>query len=761
MDFYRFIFIKPDCFEKLLRRFKKFYTGIAFLCTISVALSADELLTDTSLSTKGNWWCYNNSTEMLSSFDSNGCTIKVIKSGTQEYEAGIEHSVKIQKEKTYIMSMTASSDSSSEVTFCIRQNSAPWFHYASRTIQLSPDIRTYTFKWVNSGPDAIEIDELNQAVFGLQMGKLKGTLHITKFSLIEKEISADDNNDFECPKEPQWNAEVIDKSTLPKGFAVYSNADQGGMFITELNKWNPIKLPGENNKVLFISLSDDGRWILYSAKDDKDNLYLIRIDGKYRTLVPIPGKSTTSGFLRSSPYASEIFFDSEASEVLYAMQVSLSDSSVSFGELRIIAQINPDYQFENNYRLNVCNDQIWGAISSVINRVPKRRSGFITIPESGMGTAKPENVYKFKPDNSEEVFGCAHAMSHDGKYCVASPGTAGETGSFSHCVPASHKGFYVTRFYKQTDQAVDVREHVHRYCESLNWCPSQYHFGEWNEIDFGNYYFTNDNQYLIASQTGNLSPRKGLWIIKWKDNTWYPLNPDDQQINVASCAAFVGEYDSKLLSKIIPGIDTTDTNDTDPIGYKVLKPSGGELFYTGEQCTILVVSRTDGNAAIKLQFDEYCFNLLNRSINPKVDSSIIITIPEFFLSRKIINGQIVIDTIRPYSSKCKIVAEHYNAYVAKAAYSNGFFTIKSKTATRPRIPSPNRMIKTVVTRCSINSIANKIFSGKLTQFALYDLLGRSVMQWDIYSGKPLPYDFMRNKMKSLDIYIIKYSFVDN
>ena len=757
MNFKRFFFIHSDCcFKKALKWLKKFYTIIAFLCVLTMTLSAEELIEDTSV-TSHNFWIHYNSVEMNFSFDTSGCTIKAHKSGIQEYEAAIGQLVSIQKEKTYILSMTAASDSSAEVTFCIRQNSAPWFHYASRTLQLSPDYSTYTFKWVNSGPDAVELVELNEGLFGLQMGKLKGTLHITRFSLIEKEISTDDNNDFECPKEPQWSAAVKDKSTLPKGFAVYSNADQGGMFITELNKWNPVKLPGENNKVLFVSLSDDGRWILYS---DRDSLHLIRIDGKFRTPVPVPGKSTTSGFLRSSPYASEIFFDSEASEVLYAMQVSFSDSSVSFGELRIIAQISPNYQFENYYRLTVYKDQIWGAITSVINGIPKRRSGFITIPESGMGTAKADNVYKFKPDNSEEVFGCNHAMSHDGKYCVASPGTAGETGSFSHCVPASHKGFYVTRFYKQSEQPVDVREHVHRYCESLNWCPSQYHFGEWNEIDFGNYYFTNDNQYLIASQSGDLSPRKGLWIINWKNNTWYPLNPDDQQINVTSCAAFVGKYDSKLLSEIIPGIDTTDTTDNDPIGYKVLKPSGGELFYTGEQCTILVVSRVDGNAAIKLQFDEHCFNLLTRSINPKVDSLIVITIPEFFLSRKIINGQLVVDTVRTSSTECKIVVEHYDKYVTKTAYSNGFFTIKSKTAVRPRIPLHNSSIKTVVTRSSINSITDKFFSGKLTQIALYDLLGRSVLQWDIYSGKPLPYDFMRNKMKSLDIYIIKYSFID-
>ncbi len=757
MDFKRFFFIRSDCcLEKAVKWLGKFYTGLMFLCVISVTLSAKELIKDTTLTLGYDWIHYpigQDTIEMSVSFDSTGCTIKAEKSGTQEYEAGIGQVISIQKEKTYILSMTAASDSSSEVTFCIRQNSAPWFHYASRTIQLSPDYRTFTFKWVNSGSNAVELEE---ELFGLQMGKLKGTLHITRFSLIEKEISSDDNNDFACPIEPQWNTEIIDKSELPKGFAVYGHADQGGMFITELNKWDPVKLPGEYAKASFVSLSDDGRWILYSS----DSLYLIRIDGKFRTSVPVPGQSTTSGFLRSSPYASEIFFDSKSSEVLYAMQVSLSDSSVSFGELRLIAQIGPDYQFEDYYRLTVCKDQIWGAITSVINGIPKRRSGFITIPESGKGTAKAENVYNFKPDNSEEVFGCNHAMSHDGKYCVASPGTAGETGSFSHCVPASHKGFYVTRFYRHTEQPVDVREHVHRYCESLNWCPSQYHFGEWNEIDFGNYCFTNDSQYIIAGQTGNLSPRKGLWMINWKDNTWYPLNPDDQSINVTSFAAFVGNYDSKLLSEIIPGIDTTDTTDNDPIGYKVLKPSGGEIFYPGDQCTILVVSNVDGNAAIKLQFDQYCFNLLNRSINPKVDSPIIITIPEFFLSRKIINGQMVIDTIRPYSTECKIVAEHYNTYVAKTAYSKGFFTIKSKTAIRPRIPFHNSSIKTVVTRSPIKSVTDKIFSGKLTQIDIYDLLGRSILQWDVYSGKSLPYDFLRNKMKGLDIYIIKYSFID-
>jgi hypothetical protein len=760
MNFRRFFFIPIDCFyEKAGKWWKKFHIGLLYLCMISVTLSAKELIKDTSVTDASYWIHYyvsgQNPIEMSFSFDSNGCTITAMQSGIQEYEAAIGQHVNIQKEKTYILSMTAASEASSEVTFSIRQNSAPWFHYASRAVQLSPDLQTYTFKWVNSGPDAVE---LNEELFGLQLGKLKGTMRITRFSLIEREISEDDINDFECPKEPQWSAEVIDKSTLPKGFAVYSNADQGGMFITELNKWNPVRLPGENARVSLISLSDDGRWILYFSEDMP---YLIRIDGKFKTPVPVPGTPTTSGFLRSSPYASEIFFDSKSSEVLYAIQVSLSDSSASFGELRIIAQIDPDYQFEDYYRLTVCKDQIWGAISSVVNGIPKKRSGFITIPESGKGTAKAEHVYKFKPDNSEEVFGCNHAMSHDGNYCVAAPGTAGETGSFTHCVPASHKGFYVTRFYKYSDQPVDVREHVHRYCESLNWCPSQYHFGEWNEIDFGNYYFTNDNQYLIAGQTGNLSPRKGLWIINWKDNTWYPLNPDDQSINVSSCAAFVGEYDAKLLSEIIPEIDTTDTIDNDPIKYKVLKPSGGELFYTGDQCTILVTSQENGNAAIKLQFDQYCFNLLSHAINPKVDSLIVITIPEFFLSRKIIDGQLVIDTIRPHSTKCKIVVEHYQKYVAKTAYSNGFFTIRSRTAIRPRIPFPGSSIKTVMTRSSINSITDKIFSGKLIQITMYDLLGRSVMRWDLHSGKPLPFDFMRKKMKSPDIYIIKYSLIDN
>lgn len=739
------------CYGKTGKYLIKSFT---IICLIVTVLFAEQLLKDTSVTRTDYWMHYMAGQSSASfSFDTTGCTIKVLKPGIQEYEAGIGQHVNIQKEKTYILSMTAASDLSAEVTFCIRQNSAPWFHYVSREIQLSPDYKTYTFKWVNSGPAAVQ---LNEELFGLQIGKLKGTLHITAFSLVEQDIAEGDVNDFQCPREPKWEAEVIDKSELPKGFTVFSQSNQGGMFITELNKWNPVKLPRENNKVAFISLSDDGRWILYSS----DSLYLMRIDGKFRTGVPIPGEFTTSGFLRSSPFASEIFFDSKSSEILYAMQVSLSDSSVSFGAIRVIAEIGPDYQFEDYYRLNVCKDQIWGAITSVVNGAPRRRSGFITIPESGMGTAKVEDVYKFKPDNSEEVFGCNHAMSHDGSYCVAAPGTAGETGSFTHCVPASHKGFYVTRFYRSDDPPVDVREHVHRYCESLNWCPSQYHFGEWNEIDFGNYYFTNDNQYIIAGQTGSISPRKGLWIINWKNNTWYPLNPDDQAIEVTSCAAFVGSYDSRLLAGIIPNIDTSDTNDNDPIGYKVLKPSGGEVFYTGDQCTILVVSKVAGNAAIKLQFDKYSFNLLNRSINPKVDSQIVVTIPHFFLSRKISNGQMVIDTIRPQSTMCKIVAEHYNAFVAKAAYSNGFFEIKSKTGILHRHPYRNSAIKTFITRSTISSITDKIYSGKLTQIAIYDLLGRSVMQWNAFSGNPLPYDFLKNKMKSMDIFVIKYSFED-
>ncbi|HEX3019814.1 MAG TPA: hypothetical protein VHP36_05915 [Chitinispirillaceae bacterium] len=748
--------ILNNCFGKFRYCLTLYYLIIQIVCLINIISSAEELLRDTALIKSYNWMHYlseETSAKMSFSFDSTGCTIVVQQSGIQEYEAGIGQQVNIQKDKTYIMSMTASSDQSAEVTFCIRQNSAPWFHYASRTIQLAPESKTYTFKWINRGSGAVE---LRNELFGLQIGRLKGTMHITRFSLIEQDTSAEDINDFECPVEPKWNATTANIQTLPKGFVIYSHSDESGIFISELNKWDPVKLPGEYSNVSLVSLSDDGRWILYCT----DNLYLMRIDGKFKTKVPTPGGSTSAGFLRSSPFSTEIFFDSKESEILYAMQVTLSDSSISLGSTRIIAQLGQDYKFEDYYRLNVCKDQIWGAITSIVNGIPKRRSGFITIPESGMGTATSENVFKFKPDNSEEVFGCNHAMSHDGKYCVAVPGTAGETGSYSHCVPASHKGFYVTGFYRWTDPPVDVREQVNRYCYSLNWCPSEYHVGEFNEVDFGNYYFTNDNQFLIGGQTGDRSTRKGLWVINWVNNSWYPLNPNEQTIKVTSCAAYVGDYDSKLLSGIIPGIDSTDTISNDPIGYKILKPFGGERFYPGDQCTVFVTSLVDGNAAIKLLFDKYSFNLLNRSINPKVDSMIIITIPSFFLSRKIVNGVVSTDTIKPYSTECKIAAEHYNINVAKTAYSNGFFTIASNTGIRDRNPNFNSSTKSVMTHTTLSCISKKLLSGTITQIDIFDLMGRSVLRWNISSGKPLPLDFMRKQLRNLDIYVVRYSFLE-
>jgi hypothetical protein len=746
--------IKYSCFSSV-SQLSCFYLLLIFLFTISSIASENEIIYDTLLTKKTNWgpWNDTNITQIKPKFGAAGCSLYIIKPGYHEYEASIGQPVTILKEKTYKIQFIASSDSSSTVSFGFKQNKSPWFRYATRLLRLTPNVDTFNLTWINNGPDAIDFDDI---AFNISFGAARGILNFKKISITEHEISPSDSNFFECPIIPKIDPPIKNSSTLPGGLLAYSYSGAGTIFLSPINKWAPVALPGIISSANNIFFSDNGHWLLYS---NDSCVFIVNINGKYKTKVPVTSSFTTCGFYRSSPYGQEIFYDSKQSEILKAIPVMFSDTSVLFGTERLIADLGNKFDFDDYYQINVVKDQIWSGIKPVVNDTSYKRSGFLTIPDSGKGVALPENVYKFSDNNNEEVYGCNHTMSHDGDYCVAIPGHAGETGDFSHCAPAAHKGFYVTRFYHDKDPPVDTREQVHRYSYSLNWCPSQYMFGLWDEVDFNLYQFSNNSRILIATQSGSLSPRKGIWAIDWKDNIWYPLSPDSIQIEAIGIAAFIGEYDTHVFDSLLQ-INDTSTSDTtikNPIGYKILRPSAGEFFHPGDQCTIKVVSVENGNASIKLQFDKYGFNLFQTAVNPKKDSIFTYIIPPYFLSRRIHNGVLYTDTLRPNSSRCRIAVEHYTPGVCDLIVSDTFSIFQVSGIAQRQIMNPS-LINTAIKRLSPQQLLKLIKSNKLIELKLYDLLGRPIFRWNYLSDKNKLTSFFTNS-KSNIVFIAKFSYI--
>lgn len=690
--------------------------------------------------------------------DPSGVTYQAAKRSEHEYDASVGTPCSLQVNTTYTIQLRVRSDSSDQISVGFTISKSPWFPLAIRTIKLSPQDSTYTLRWVVSKLDLFGASF--SETFLINLGKTSGKITFSSISISGSPANSTDTNDFKCPVAPKLDAVIGDPSTLPDGYMVFCDQINPGIYVTSLKTWKPV-LIGPADTVYTMSLSDDGKWVLYRY-GSRANIQ--RIDGKFKSTIESPNSVSITGFVRNSPYGNEIFYDNLIGHnYLYAVQASLSDSEVNTGTRRVLARIGPYWEFERYYRLLVCKDQIWGDIHPLINNVPKLRTGFLTIPDSGRGIATAENIYKFKNDDLEEMWGCNHAMSQDGKYCLAIPGNAGETGNFCHCPPPAHAGFFITRFYHDHDSAVDLREYVHKYAISLNWCPKQYRLSIWSEVDFANYNFSNNNTYVAATQTGTISPRKGLWVVDWEKNVWYPVSPDSCKIEASTVAMFIGSQNNQLLSNIIPDIDTGSVTKPaeDPIGYKVLQPSGGELFHPGEQCTVKVVSKDNGNAKILLKFGKISTALLDRAINPRVDSIFVVTIPQYFLSEKLRNGETVYDTIRPISTQCKIVVEHYITGIAKSASSEGYFSIAPIAAVHSQ--ATVALIKRQV-RFSSSSIATVLSNSKLsrcTSLTIYDCMGRTIVQWNSSYGTSFPKEALLKYKNLFGFYLIKAEYLEN
>jgi hypothetical protein len=476
-----------------------------------------------------------------------------------------------------------------------------------------------------------------------------------------------------CPSYTHKDDVAIGRqSDLPAGFFVYAYEydpahSAPGLYISDIRNFSPKLIPNTEYEVpLSIHISDDGKWILYvnSPNSSTSDACIISLDGSQKYKVPLSGvKVDKVDFYRNGPYGVEICYTTTDTvrQEIHAIQVKL-DSVPTFGTIRTIADLTGSFRIEPYYPISVVKDQILGGFSLLWQGVYVLRMGFLTIPDGGRGIALPQHMFKWAYESGKQVWGCNSTMSPDGSLCLYIPGVAGMGGAIGNCIPTEHLGFVVTPFRRSTDPAITVDDHIDKFGLSINWCPPQYRFGKWDEMDFHGWYFGNNNDLVIGSQTGTMTPAKGVWMVNWKNNVWTQLTPPDSVMDIY------------WQSVYFTGKDTGNVLDPH---YHVVRPNGGEQFTVGQACTVTVSSQRDANAGIrlKIQNGKYSFLLpgVTSSINPHVDSTFIFAIPDSFSIDQSGGNTLRVSSA---SDSCRMCVMDYNVSTGFQDCSDNFFSIK-------------------------------------------------------------------------------------
>jgi hypothetical protein len=336
---------------------------------------------------------------------------------------------------------------------------------------------------------------------------------------------------------------------LPAGFVAFCVADSNGVRLTPLQRWEPSVVPGtEYDDARCIDISEDGRWLLYITQMT-GALSLVRTDGRGRSWFAAYG-AHSCGFYRRSPVGTEVFF-SEGSSRIKAVRVHLAADTSWFEADSVRTLVDVSWS-----SVRLMND--WGQHSWVVgDQVFSRQEGmggpsgywgrvcFVTIPDSGRGTAGESDIYAWTNNDPDTIWGCGLAMSHDGRHCLANSARVG-----SACVPnrkndppMDHKGFYVTRFWRIGDPTIALDEQADIYGTSINWCPPVYRKGSFDELEFTRWSFSNDPHCVVGAMRGSSVRALGfwnsLWVVDWMTNAWTKLSPDSTTTAMEDPAMYI------------------------------------------------------------------------------------------------------------------------------------------------------------------------------------------------------------------------------
>jgi hypothetical protein len=366
-------------------------------------------------------------------------------------------------------------------------------------------------------------------------------------------------NAQQCPSYTHKTTLIGARDSLPNGWFLYGLSSTNGLYKCDTRSGTPTMVPNtSNDRVIDIDITDDGQWIVYLVQGPsvtvgrrtytyKNFVYMIRPDGTGRIEVPVvidsSGFATYPSnvqFYRHSPYGNELAYISGHGRVRCVSYHLDNQNNAILDSTRTIVYYlsNPadsGYEMYANIatdrQFSIFQNQLFIAIyippnMQGINPLTIVRTSYVTIPDQGRGISHIEDIYKWLNDDYGTWYGCGLTMSIDGSLCLSNSNAVGGT---SGCVPTQtmnppmdHKGFYVTRFMFDTMPAIN-RDSVilsPKYGISINWCPTQYRIGTYDELGFTGWSFSNNNDYVIGDQEGNNTPIQGAWVVNVPTNTW-------------------------------------------------------------------------------------------------------------------------------------------------------------------------------------------------------------------------------------------------
>lgn len=340
-------------------------------------------------------------------------------------------------------------------------------------------------------------------------------------------------------KDFQWGS----RDELPHdGWMVYSDGD--AMFATRLKSFNPGKIPapgGGDFSLFKPTFSPDGKWLIGAEANRNASVYFIKITGEdpaaWKTfLVPDFKVRYYANFYYNSPNENvdnglfEIAYVEPDGNKAYAQKVDLSGNEPIMGETRLIGDLGWGKWDE----FGASGDLILADDNPTYN---------VTIPDVGLGTAGPNDVYKYGNQSGGDRM-CSGNLSPSSKYWSTNVGGTSLRSKFGDnpegLAPVNHEGCVVMQARRITDPKVTIDDWVldpEKGAAAVVFAPDticvggdcyfQRKTGGQDNKWFG-WAFLNDERYITAHHSpSDGQPNKGGYLIRWQDNTWYEIVPPD------------------------------------------------------------------------------------------------------------------------------------------------------------------------------------------------------------------------------------------
>ena len=325
---------------------------------------------------------------------------------------------------------------------------------------------------------------------------------------------------------------------LPVTGTVVCGTEYGtGLYTAPLGTATPTLIPNTQGMgVNSTQITEDGQWVLFNSGGPK----LIRIDGQYKTSVPVTADNSEGccTFWWNAPSGSmEVVYKASSSNI-HAIPVTFSaNANPTFGIDRSIANIGSNTEFTmgcaGNHLFLRVDDAHYG---------PK----MVTLPATGAATAADFYV---PANNDYPSWGCKCTISHDGRICCFNPGYD----QFPCCIADEgyllrHKSFVLLPFQEKTAPAVGWQAVLLKQkAISISWAPRKYLFLSATDTckgasagtsnfwsDFKSWCYTNDTSYIVGdlsalpyngggkdSSAHANNPDSGtIWLVHYPTNTW-------------------------------------------------------------------------------------------------------------------------------------------------------------------------------------------------------------------------------------------------